>query len=150
MNSAPSASGPLAGLTVALSGLGVLVFGGLLSYYGDADVAEYRWKGPVAAILIVIVCVAIVVALQHPALGGRMRAIGYVGVVALGSYVAFSASATYYDERCDDPGYVGDCGIPVLGAMLWGAGAAACLVALVVVIEFRRKGTSEVVGSRSA
>jgi len=42
----------------------------------------------------VTVCVAAVVALQHPALVAWMRAIGYVGVVALGSFLAFSASAT--------------------------------------------------------
>ncbi len=140
MGPVTSTSGPLAGLLVALGGLGVLVPGGLLFYYGDADVNEYQWKGPASAVVIVIVCVAAVVALQHPGLG-RMRAVGYVVLVRVASFVAFLASARYYEERCDDPGFAGDCGLPVIAAMLYCVIAAVCVVALIIGAELLKRRT---------
>jgi hypothetical protein len=56
-------------------------------------------------------------------------------LVPIGAGLSVAASATYDGERCDDPGYVGDCAIPVAAAMLWGMAAAVCVIAMVVVAE---------------
>lgn len=134
-----SASVAQRALVVALVGLGVLMFGGLLVYYGDNNADEYLWKGPVAAVVILTVCVAALVALQHPALPEWMRLVGYVVLVLLGSGLAFFASVTYLEERCDDPGYTGQCGLPILGAMLWGIGAAVCVAGMAGTAEYLRQ-----------
>lgn len=126
-------------LAVAGAGLCVLLFGGLLSYYGDTHVEEYRWKGPVGAILIATVCVAAVVALQCLARTGRGRSVGYVALVLLASALAFQAAATYYGERCDDPGFTDACGLPLLAAMLWSGAAATGVIALAVGAELVRR-----------
>jgi len=125
-------------LGVALGGLGALVFGRLLQYYGDVDAQEYRWKGPVSAVVIATVCVAAVSALQFSTIPGWLRGMGYFAVVALGSVLSITASASYYEVRCDDPGYRGSCGIPELAMMGWGAVAAVCVIAMVVVAEIAR------------
>ncbi len=115
------------------------MFGGLLLYYGDSNADEYLWKGPVSAVVILTVCVAALVALQHPGLPEWVRLTGYVFLVPLGSVLAFFASATYLEERCDDPGYMGECGLPMLGAMLWGIGAAVCVAGMAGATEYLRQ-----------
>lgn len=130
------------GLVVALGGLGVLVFGELLEYYGDVDAQEYRWKGPVGAVIIVTVCIAAVAALRFSAFSVWVRALGYVAVVALGAVLSLQASASYYDARCDDPGHRGSCGIPEMAMMGWATVAVMGAIAMVVVAEIARRRPS--------
>jgi hypothetical protein len=120
---------------MAVAGLGVLNFGGLLFYYGGSDAQEYRWRGPVAAVVILAVCITALVALQHPALRGWMRAIGYIALIPIGAGLSGAAAATYLDERCQDPEYLEGCGIVGFHALWWAIVAGACVVALIVAAE---------------
>ena len=81
-------------------------------------------------------------ALRFSALPAWMRGLGYVAVVPLGAVLSIHASASYYDVRCDDPGYRGSCGIPVLAMMGWGAVAAVSVTVMIVVAEIARRRRS--------
>lgn len=85
-----------------IGGVITLWFGGLLEYYGDVDIREYRWKGPVAAVILGLVGVVAVASVRASALPGWVRALGYLLVAAVESALTFNTSAHYYEARCQD------------------------------------------------